>query len=161
MHGTQSLTSILHDPKPMPLGKPLKRRHIRGVAENMHRQERPSALSNGRLGGLWIQVERNRINIRENRPSTLVERNIRGGNKRERTSNHLIAITNPHSTQGKMQPSGATRNSRRNPSPNKLSKKPLKLGNTRTKRKVPGPQHLGHQPLLVDADYGLGKWDEL
>ncbi len=92
MNGPKRLTSVLHHPKPMSSGNSLKRAHGGGIAKDMHRKQRPSALGDSRLGSPRIEVERDRIDVRKNGPSPLIERHVRRGHKRKRTGDHLIPI---------------------------------------------------------------------
>ncbi len=92
MNGPKRLTSVLDNPKPMPSGNGLKRPHRSGITKDVHRKQRPSARGDSRLRSPRIEVERDRIDVRENRPSPLIECHVRGGNKRKRTGDHLIPI---------------------------------------------------------------------
>ncbi len=94
---------------------PLEGGHVGRVAEDVHRQQRPRALGDGGRGGLRIEVERHRVDVREHRPRPLVERGVGRGDERERAGDDLVAVPHPDRPQRQMQP-GRAAATRRSPS---------------------------------------------
>ncbi len=82
--GAERLAGVLEDRRARRRrGQRLELRHRRRVAEDVDRQEPGGALPGGRLGRRRVEVERDRVDVAEDRPRALVEEAVGGGDEAE------------------------------------------------------------------------------
>ena len=156
----ERLAGVLDDPEPVPRRDLLERGHVGGVAEDVHRQQRPRAL--GHRGGrrLRVEVQRHRVDVREDRPRALVQRGIRRGDEREGARDDLVAALDADRAQREVQPGRPARDRARVRRADARGERPLELHHARPQRELPRAQHLEHGPLLGLAQHGAREWDD-
>ena len=91
VNGAERLARVLDDPEPALAGEPLERRHVGGVAEDVHGQEARRPLGHRRRGGLRVEVQRAPVDVAEDRPRLLVQHGVRRRDEAERGRDDLVA----------------------------------------------------------------------
>ena len=87
----ERLAGILEDAEAVLGGERLQLRHRRRVAEDVDRQDACGALADRRRGRRGVDVQRDRVDVAEDRPRALVEQAVGGGDEAERAGQDLVA----------------------------------------------------------------------
>ncbi len=161
VHRAECLAGVLDEPQVMALRKRLEGGHRGGVAEDVHRQQRARVLGDRGSRGLRVEVERDGIDVGEDRPRALIQRDVGGGHEREGARDHLVAAPHPHGAQREVQARRAAGDRARQRRAHARGERPLELAHARTEREVAGAQHLHDGPLLGLPQDGPGERDLL
>ena len=89
--GADRLAGVLEDAEATGGGQLLQLRHRRRVAEDVDRQDSPGALAGSGRGGLRVEVERDRVDVAEDRARALVEQAVGRGDEAEGAGQDLVA----------------------------------------------------------------------
>jgi hypothetical protein len=96
--GADRLASILDDPQPARAGQGLEALHVRGPAEDVHRQKARRVLPHSGLGCRRRDVQRRRVDVDEHRFGVLIEQAVGRRHEAERGRDHLVAGPDPRGT---------------------------------------------------------------
>ena len=100
----QRVRRILDDLERMPLGDLHQWRHGTGETGEVHRDDCPGARRDRRCCGCWINVERVRVDVHEDRSGPVVRHHGSGGSKGMHRHDDLVTRTEPKPLQGEVQP---------------------------------------------------------
>ena len=105
VHGAERLAGVLDDRQ----AEALERREVGRVAEDVDRQQRRRALGDRRGRGLRVDVQRHRVDVREDGPRALEQADVGAGDERERRRHDLAAVLHAGGAQRQVKPGRAAR----------------------------------------------------
>jgi hypothetical protein len=139
----------------------LQLRHRRRVAEDVDRQDPGGALTDGGGRGRRVEVERDRVDVAEDRLDALIEQAVGGGDEAEGTGQNLVAGSPAKRSHAEVQPGRAAGYRDRVLDPEPIGEGALEALAHRPQREPARAQHLERELLLAGADLRPGQRDRL
>ena len=99
----KGLAGVLNHPGSVAGGKLQDGIEVGGTAEGVDDEDGARAGRDGTGDAGWVEVEREGIDVRENRRCALVKNGVGGGDEREGRENHLVAFTDSQGRQTEVQ----------------------------------------------------------
>ena len=115
-------------------------------------QERGGPGRDGGGGRLGVEVQRDRVDVREHRPGPLVDDRVGRGHEGEGAGDHLVPVGHPHRAQRQVQARRAARDGARVRRAQARGEGLLELREPRAERELAGAQDLQHPALLLGAE---------
>ena len=157
--GAERLARVLDDRQTVPLGDCLELRELRRVAEDVHGQDRFRPRRDRGLDGGRIEVEGVRVDVRENRSGTLVERAVRRGDEGEGRRHHFVPGLDPGESHAEVETGGPARDGGDVRRLDALGERRLEAVDHRPERKLPRAERLQDELLLPAVDPGRREAD--
>ena len=107
--GAERLAGVLDEGEAVPLGDRLELGELGRVAEDVHGEDRLRARRDGRLDRSGVEVQRARVDVREDRRRAFVEDAVGGGDEGERRRHDLVARPQAREPHSEVEPRGAAR----------------------------------------------------
>ena len=152
--GSERLARILDQRETVPRGELAQRVELARIAEDVDRDDRLRPLRDRRLHGRGIEVQRRRVDVREDRRRALVDEAVRRRGERVRRRDHLVARPDAGDPAEQMQPGRAAGDRGGVRSAACLSEQLLEPLDHRPERQPPGSQHLDDGLLLPLVEVG-------
>jgi hypothetical protein len=157
VHGAERLAGVLDDRQPVAL----EGRHVGGIAEDVHGEERGRARPDRRGRRRRVEVQRQRVDVGEDRARALVQDRVGRGDERERGRDHLVALSHAGRPQGQVERRRSRRYGARTAGADASGERLLEGGQAWTERKLAGAQDLDDRALLLLAEHWAGERDGL
>ncbi len=140
----EGLAGVLDDRQP----EPLEGRDVGGIAEDVDREQRRRALGDRGGRGGRVEVQGQRVDVREHRRRALVEAHVGAGDERERRRDHLVPFADADGAQAQVQAGRPAGDGARMRRADACGERALELRHARPERELAGAQHLDHRVLL-------------
>ena len=145
----ERLGGVLDQHQPVPVADRTELVQLAGVAEHVHCHDRLRALRDGRLDGGRVEVQRPRVDVREDRRRAFEDEAVGGGDERERRGDRLVSRPKPGDSCKEVQARGAARDRGRKGGADPLGDQLLEALDRRPEREPPGAQHFDHELFLT------------
>src|SRR5262245_178307 len=148
----ERLTGVVDQPEPVPLRDRAQLVELARVAEHVDDDDPLCALRDRRLDRIRIEVQRPRVDIREDWDTSLDDEAVRRRDERDRGRDHLVARLHARDVAEQVQPGGAARHRSRIGRADALGDQLLEAIDRRTEREPARAQDLQDELLLALID---------
>ena len=175
--GGNGFAGVFNDMEVELTGELEERLHVAGETENVDWENGADSGTRAEVGGnarvavegtermeklanlMGVEIQSDRVNIGEDRPSTLEECTIRRGDKAERAGEDLVSGTDAEATNSKVQGGSAAADGNCVPRAGKSSELFFKFRHARTEAKLTGAKHAGDVFDFETGDVRAGQWN--